>query len=239
MTFIKWTIFLNIFLCAPRKKECHTGLKFHELFFFFVNYPFKLFLSALVPKLLPLTNEQDNTIELKLHLWQRQRLSNVFSMGKICFDATLIASSDSHCATRGPTQHCLFTVQSEDQRSQSPSPVIIHPDGNPGLLDTLHLHLTPDKATHTTVFIKHLCKLWTRLGMTKKSSVFPTAFLRETPIQYSLAWFGSRVVSSKTAHSYIQVSSTVHCSEPNHIHKEIKKMSQTQTRWISCGDWEH
>lgn len=162
-----------------------------------------------------------------------------FSLGKICFDAPLIASSDSHCATRGPTQHCLFTVQSEDQRSQSPAPVIIHPDGNPGLLDMLHLHLTPDKATHTTVFIKHLCKLWTRMAMTKKSSVFPTAFLREISIHYSLDSVLIYVVSAKMAHSYIQVFSTVHRSEPNHNHKEIKKMSQTQTRWISCGDWEH
>jgi len=102
-----------------------------------------------------------------------ERLSNVF-FSKICFDAPLITSSDSHCITRGPTQHCLFNVQSGDQRSQSPASVIIHPDGNPGLLDTLHLHLTPDKTTHTTVFIENLYKLWTQLEMKKRLGIFST-----------------------------------------------------------------
>lgn len=150
-----------------------------------------------------------------------------FSLGKICFDAPLIASSDSHCATSGPTQHCLFTVQSEDQRSQSPAPVIIHPDGNPGLLDTLHLHLTPDKATHTTVFIKHLCKLWTRLAMTKKSSVFPTAFLREISIHYSLAWFCSHICSFR------QGGSQLHSGLLNCAPQWAKPLSQRDQKDVS------
>lgn len=122
-------------------------------------------ITPLNPFCLHLFFTHKKTAELKLHLWQSQRLSNVFFLGRICFDAPLITSSDSPCTTRGPTQHCLFAVQSEDQRSQSPAPVIIHPDGNPGLLDTLHLHLPPDNTTHTTVFIEHLCKLWTQLPM--------------------------------------------------------------------------
>lgn len=163
------------------------------------------------------------------------------STSKICLHALPIASLQHPVPPVDQAALFQAPVQSEeDQRSQSPAPVIIHPDGNSGRLDTLHLHLASDKVTHTTT--EHLCKLWRWPAMRKQS--IPTVSLSNNPSLnwFNFQWFGfiresswTQIVASQTTAATITKRSK-RCleSKPDESAVETKGIRCAPQRCQSC-----